>query len=276
MNTTQLTRQTVKLGHRQRATTAQVWLGGTGPALVLLHGAWGGARAHWMPVWEALARHHRLVVPELPGIVSASGSGDAKGHYADYGDWVVDVMDAVQVEQAAIVGNSFGATVAWYVAVQHPARCRSLVLVDGGPPPMLPRWLRVLMLNSALARRVAMARLSRSVFGRQALTDGFHDPDSVPDEVRYTLGSPDERTVAHMLGMALRSGVPSALPTQPTLVVWGAQDRLPQSDPDAGRELQRRIPGARFVEIPEAGHLPQVEQPQRFLDEVMPFIALAG
>lgn len=276
MNTNLLSRQTVKLGHRQRGTTGQVWVGGSGPAVVLLHGGWAGARAHWSPVWEALARHHRVIAPELPGVVPDTGSGDAKGHYADYADWVVDLMDALQCESAVVVGNSLGATIAWYLAIQHPARCRALVMVDGVPPPPLPGWLRFLLLNSALARHVAQRRLRREAYSRQALESAFHDDSKVPDEIRYALGTADERTIAQALAMVLRSAVPASVPRQPALVVWGAQDRVPRAEPAVGRELHERLPGSRLALIEQAGHLPQVEQPQAFLEAVMPFVALAG
>jgi 2-hydroxy-6-oxonona-2,4-dienedioate hydrolase len=277
MNSQLFSRQTVKLGHRQRATLAQVWTGGSGPPLVLLHGAWGGARAHWLPVWDTLARHHRVIAPELPGIVRDSGSGDPKGHFADYGDWVVDMLDALQVEQAAVVGNSFGATVAWYLAVQHPARCGALALVDGGPPPPLNGLLRGLLLNSGLLRRLALSQVRQRVYSLAAMKSAFHDASKVPDEIRYALGSPDERLVAQMLGMALRSAVPSARPQQqPVLVMWGAEDRLAGNHADAGRALHERLPGSRIALIEQAGHLPQVEQPQAFVAAQLPFVALAA
>jgi 2-hydroxy-6-oxonona-2,4-dienedioate hydrolase len=98
----------------------------------------------------------------------------------------------------------------------------------------------------------------------------------VPDEIRYALGSPDERLVAQMLGMALRSAVPAARPQQPALVVWGADDALQGSHPEVGRALHERLAGSRLVVIDKAGHLPQVEQPQAFLDALLPFIALSG
>lgn len=275
MNPQTLSRQSVKLGHRQRATMAQVWIGGSGPPLLLLHGAWAGARAHWLPVWDTLARHHRVIAPELPGIVRDSGSGEPKGHIADYADWVVDLLDALQVDKAAVAGNSFGAAVAWYLAVQHPARCQALALVDGGPPPPLNDLLRTLLLNSALLRRLALSRLRQRVYSLAALRHAFHDASKVPDEIRYALGSPDDRVLSQMLAMALRSAVPSALPRQPVLVVWGTEDRLEGSEPDAGRALHERLPGSRLALIEHAGHLPQVEQPQAFLDALLPFFALA-
>jgi len=271
-----MTKTSVKLGHRQRATSAHVWTGGSGPAVVLLHGAWAGARAHWAPVWDTLARHHRVIAPELPGIVPDSGSGDPRGSYAEYADWVTDLMDALQCDSAHVVGNSLGATIAWYLAVQHPGRSRSLTLVNGAPPPPMAGWLRFVLLNSALMRSLAHARVRKTMFSRAALQAGFAKDERVPDVVRYGMGAPDERQIHHLLAMGLRSRVPVAVPRQPTLLLWGAQDRLPLHTPAYARELQARVPGARLELVDDAGHLPQVEQPERVAEAMLAFMGLNG
>jgi len=256
-------RHTVALGHRERGQTAQVWRGGSGSPVVLLHGAWAGARAHWAPVWERLAERHTVIAPELPGFFP--GSGELKSTYADIADWVAEVIDVAQCGPAAVVGNSFGACIAWHVALQHAERCRALVLVDGGPPAPLPGWLRW-ALSSTPLQGLAAAQLLKRVFGPSALSTGFSDPSRAPPEVQRALQSPDPALVKQLLRMFLRSGVPAGTPPQPTTIVWGADDRLPQSDVTAARALQARLHGARLEVIEKAGHLPQAEQPERFAE----------
>ena len=263
-------RHTLKLGHRERGMTAQVWQGGSSSPVLLLHGAWAGARAHWSPVWEMLAERHSVIAPELPGFFE--GSGERKPTYADYADWVAEVIDVLQCGPVAVIGNSFGACIAWYLALRHGAQCRALVLVNGGPPEPLPRALRWLLANSMLLQGLARRHLQKKVFSTEALATGFADPARAPDAVRYGLGAPDAGLIAHLLRVYLRSGVPAAQPAQPTLVVWGAQDRLPESDVNAGRKLHERLPGSHFEVIEQAGHLPQVEQPQAFLRCVAPLL----
>ncbi|MEW6705734.1 MAG: alpha/beta hydrolase [Pseudomonadota bacterium] len=263
-------RETIILGHRERGMTAQVWRGGSGTPVLLLHGAWAGARAHWSPVWDALAQRHTVIAPELPGFFE--GSGERKSSYADYADWVAEVLDTLQCGPALVVGNSFGACIAWYLALRHAARCRALVLADGGPPPPMPHALRWVLAHSMLLQRLVRAQMVRRVFGREALATGFADAQRAPDAVRYALGSPDQGLVAHLLRVYLRSAVPQALPQQPALVVWGAQDRLPQCDVSAGRQLHERLPGSRLAVIEQAGHLPQVEQPAAFLQALEPLL----
>lgn len=263
-------RSTVQLGHRERNMTGLAWQGGEGSPVVLIHGAWAGARAHWSPVWDALAQRHRVIAPELPDFFP--GSGEAKHSYADYADWVAEVMRSLGCEPAVVVGNSLGATIAWTLAARHPEACKALVLVDGGPPPVLAPWLRWMMVRTPL-RRVVQKQMNRQVFGREALATGFADPAQAPAEFRNSLRSPDLSLASHLMDVFLNSTPPAQPPRQPTLVVWGAQDRLPHSDVEAGRSLHQQIPGSRFVAIEGAGHLPQVEQPQRFLQAIEPSLA---
>lgn len=269
MPTESMQRHTVTLGHRERGKTAQVWQGGSGTPVLLLHGAWAGARAHWSPVWAPLAERHTVIAPELPGFFP--GSGEAKATYADLADWVAEVLRVLQCAPAVVIGNSFGACIAWHVAALHAPACRALVLVDGGPPPALPTALRWALAHTPL-QRVARAQLLRRVFGPEALHTGFCDPVRAPEEIRRTLQTPDRALVDHLARMFIASRRPAARTVQPTLIVWGAQDRLPQSSLADGQRLQAQMPGSAFVPIPDAGHLPQVEQPQRFLQAVLPFI----
>jgi pimeloyl-ACP methyl ester carboxylesterase len=263
-------RQAITLGHRERGTLAQTWLAGAGRPVLLLHGAWAGARAHWSTVWDALAVSHRVIAPELPGFFPHSG--EPKHHYEDYADWAAELLDSLGSEPAVVIGNSFGACVAWYLAMRHPERCRALVLVDGGPPPPIAPWLRALLSNTPL-RRLVRRRMLQDVFGPKALRTGFAHRDRAPSEVQHALHSGEADQVDHLIQVFLRSAVPAGTPSMPTTVVWGEQDHLPQSDLAAGRALQSSLPGSRFEAIADAGHLPQVEQPERFLQAIAPAIA---
>ncbi len=263
-------RRTITLGHRERGMTAQVWQGGSGSPVVLLHGAWAGARPHWQPVWDRLAERHTVIAPELPGFFP--GSGEQKGSYADYADWVDEVMATLQCRPAAVVGNSFGATVAYALALRHADSCNALVLVDGGPPPPLPGLLHWLFLNTPL-RRLAVNESLKRVYGPEALQTGFADPARAPSEVQRALQSPDGGMVAHLVRVYLRSAPPKVWPKQRSLVIWGEQDRLPQNGLAAGQHLHQQLGGSAFAAIAGAGHLPQVEQPEAFLQALMPFLA---
>jgi len=108
-----------------------VWVGGTGPLLVLMHGA-GDQAGTWARIIPDLLPHHRLAVPDLPG----HGDSEPAGGPLSVGtirDGVVEMLaDIAGDEPAVLVGNSLGAWVAMLLALRQPAAVRRLVLVNGG------------------------------------------------------------------------------------------------------------------------------------------------
>ena len=101
---------------------------GTGPPLVLLHGA-GDNALDWRWVLPALARTHHVYAPDLPG------SPESARPAADYSPafferFVAGFLDALGIERAVMVGNSLGGLVALRLALSEPARIGTLVLVD--------------------------------------------------------------------------------------------------------------------------------------------------
>lgn len=254
--------------------TAQVWTGGQGDGvpLVLLHGAWAGAAPHWSGIWDRLAAERRVVAPELPGL--GAPSTDPPGTVAAYAEWVLRVMDATAVDRAVVVGNSFGASIAWCAAATAPARVAAVVLVDGAPGPGLPMWLRRALAAPPL-RRALTAMFRRNVYSHSTAARAFADARNVPPEVDAVLHDPHPAPLDVVTEVVLASEPCPAPTTRDVLLLWGDADRLSGSSVRAAQRLQRRIAGSQLVVVSGAGHLPQVEQPDavvtaltRFVDRV--------
>src|SRR5215216_4493606 len=101
---------------------------GTGPPLVLLHGA-GDNALDWRWVMPALAANHRVYAPDLPG------SPDSARPAADYSPafferFVAGFLDASGIERVAVAGNSLGGLIALRLALSEPARVTALILID--------------------------------------------------------------------------------------------------------------------------------------------------
>jgi pimeloyl-ACP methyl ester carboxylesterase len=248
---------------------ARVWVGGDGEALVLLHGGWGGARPHWSTVWDRLAEAGRVVAPELPGL---GDEGPGLGSLSAYAAWVRRVLDRVGVATAWLVGNSFGAALAWRLASGDVGRCRGLVLVNGGPPPGMPGAVRRLAATGP-ARRLLTAVFRRNAISPATHERGFADPRLVPDELVPVFHQRHPRQLDVVVGVVLADDPPGPRPQVPTLLLWGADDRLAGSTAKAADKLRRSLPGAELVVIPGAGHLPQVERPDDFVAAVARFVA---
>ena len=209
-----------------RGRRAQVFRGGRGPSLLLIHGGWGGAAAHWEPVFAPLAEGYDVIAPDLPGFVD----GDATDLRSvdDYADWLVALLDVLGVQRAACVGNSFGASVAWSLACRHPERCGALVLVNGFPMPRTPRLLRAL---GALgpARALLGQFLRFSAFSPRALAQAFVDPANIPASLHRLSAAAHPEPAERMVDAFIRGGTALDPPKARTLLLWGAADRLRQS-----------------------------------------------
>lgn len=246
-----------------RGKSIELREGGEGPPLLYLHGA---GIYIWMPVHDRLAARRRVVLPVHPGFGDSEGFDEIE----DMEDLVfhtVDVMDELGLERADVVGLSLGGWLAAELALRHPARVKRLVLVDaaGTRVPGVSRG------------NIFMAPVARA---RELL---FHDPKSTlamtlmpdvppPDRLETILRG--REAAARLLWhphvayrkLTSRLGRIAA----PTLVVWGADDRLIPLP--YGQAYADGIPGARLVVIDRCGHLPPIERPERFADVVLTFL----
>ncbi len=233
-----------------------VWRGGTGPVLVLLHGA-GDQAGAWAQVVPALHERYRLIVPDLPG---HGGSGPPAGPL-DVGTVLAGVEVLLQREAggggATVVGNSLGAWIACLAARARPELVRRLVLVNGGPlqgsyggPSLQPR-------NRAEARR-----LMESLMGPPGRLVPWFVLDDV---VRRARIGPIARLAAtadrmHRWVMTEEDLAGLSVPVE---LVWGAEDGL--FPPAYAERLRAAFPSARLHLIPGCGHVPQRQCPRAFL-----------
>jgi len=225
---------------------------GSGPALVYLHGPWGLV---WDPFLDALARDFTVYAPEHPG--TSPGVPDDIYHVDTLWDLVLcydELLEKLDVEQAAIVGHSFGGMVACEVAATAPRRARHLVLIDPigfwrEAEPVV-NWAEVELPH--LARRI------------------FRDPDG--DAAKRLLGTAEDPEARVRITWAMGATGKFIWPIPdkglkkrihrvkaPTLVVWGKEDSF--VPPVYADEFTRRIAGARLHTVEQAGHAPHLEQP---------------
>lgn len=253
--------------HVEQALTppARYHEGGQGEPLLLLHGGWGGAQLHWSRVWDRLAGHFRVIAPDLPGLGWLEEPPCRS--VSDYVTWLVALLDALGVERVLCVGNSFGATLAWSFAGRVPERCGGLVLVDGFPMPRTPApllWLGRRPRGEALLRRLFL-RLS---YTPHALERAFADVRNVPPELRRNLTEHAHELVAHFTPIIVAGDGPPP-PKQVPLLLWGAQDRLRESTLHVARRVHASLPGSTLRVIPGAGHFPQLEAPDTFVEALL-------
>jgi pimeloyl-ACP methyl ester carboxylesterase len=258
---------------------------GSGPALVLIHGITSSAQT-WRPVFDRLAERHDVVAPDLQGHgLSAKPRGDySLGAHAS---GIRDLLLAIGVDRATVVGHSLGGGVAMQLAYQFPERCERLVLVDsGGLGRGVSALLRAATLPGAelvlpvLAHRVV--RDATGIVGRAAGRLGIGPGHKLhgPEDGLAALGDPQSRraflntarSVIEPTGQKVSATDRLYLSAQmPSLIVWG--DRDPIIPARHGQRAHGLMPGSRLEVFEGAGHFPFHDDPERFIGLLEEFIS---
>lgn len=238
--------------------------------IVLLHGAWGGASLHWSGIWGPLSERFRVVAPELPGF--GHGSDEGPLTVPAFAAWVAELLAALGLERAWLVGQGFGGAVGWQLATTAKERARGLVLLNGGPPPPQP-WLIRKFFERGFARAFIRHALRNGIFGPKAIERGFSDPARAPAELRALIAQRDAPQLGVLVQTILRGGATEDEPRVPVMMIWGEADRLPGTDSCAMDRLVDAGNAPRFETLPGAGHLPQVEAPAAVVERIFSFVA---
>jgi pimeloyl-ACP methyl ester carboxylesterase len=237
---------------------------GRGRPLLFLHPGIGLDRN--APVLDRLAERARVIAPSHPGF-GASEQPPSFNTIDDLAYFYLDLLDELDLKDAAVVGVSIGAWIAAEMAVKSTARLSHLVLANAvGIKPG--------------------GRESRDI------ADIFAVTEKQFNEIAYCDPKRAERDYTKMADAELRIVARNREATAryawspymhdpklkrrlhrirtPTLFLWGTSDRILSED--YGRAYCAAIPGARFETIERAGHFPHVEQPDEFARKVFAFI----
>ncbi len=251
---------------------------GAGYPVVFIHGSGPGvsAYANWRLTMPVLSAGFRVVAPDLVGF---GFTERPRGFVYGMDGWVahlVGVMDALGIERAHLVGNSFGGALALALAIRHPQRVNRLVLMGSvgvpfqitpgldavwGYQPSLEAMRRLIGMFSSDSRRVddELARIRYEASIRPGFQESYEAMFPAPRQ-RWVdaMASPEQ---------AIR-----ALPHE-TLVIHGRDDRvIPLSN---AYKLLELIPHSQLHVFSRCGHWTQIEQAARFTRLLMDFFAEA-
>ena len=251
--------------------------------MVLLHGI-AGTSATWDAVIPRLAEHYDVIAPDLLGHgESAKPHGDySLGAYANV---VRDLLEALGMGRATIVGHSLGGGIAMQFAYQFIERCERLVLVSSGGlgrevhpllrAATLPGAEAVLpWLSTAGSRGVGALVHALRLLGVRASADldetwrsfvSLEEPAARRAFIQTVRGVMDHggQRVSANERLYLAEGLP-------TLIVWGEKD--PLIPVRHAREAHERMAGSRLEIFPDAGHFPYRDDPERFVSVLVDFI----
>jgi 2-hydroxy-6-oxonona-2,4-dienedioate hydrolase len=243
--------------------------------VILIHGVGSRADRFRLNVDPLGAAGFRAIAVDLPGHGLAQ-----KGHLPYsvpyYAAFLLDLMTALDVERASVVGTSLGGHIGAWAAVQEPSRIRSLVMV--GTLGVVPLGLDT---RTAISRSIAVrsrdgieAKLNFVLEQTELIT-----PSWIEEEYRinnspgateafeelsdYFLNRVDDDVVGEQLS-AVADGLS-------TLFVWGAQDRMVTLD--VARAAQEVLKATPLVMLQRAGHVPYLERPEAFNDVTARFLS---
>jgi 3-oxoadipate enol-lactonase len=245
--------------------------GGRGAPLILVHGFPVDGRM-WEQQQEAPAAERRVLVPDLKGF-GRSPLPRENHSIEDHARDVADFMDAHAVSRGIVCGFSMGGYVALAFAALFPWRLSGLILAD-----------------TKAGSDLGQARDARTANAQRVLGEGL---TFLADDMLFkllteqTLASDEElaRRIWSLMVNQRGEGVASALLAMrdrpdrtdllpriecPTLVVVGSEDVI--TPPREGKNMAELLPNGRYVEIPEAGHMANVEQPFLFNRALLDFL----
>ena len=244
---------------------------GAGEVLLLIHGM-GGSSSSWREIVPKLAKKYRVIAPDLLG----HGQSDKpRGDYSlgAFAVWLRDLLDALDIPKATVIGHSLGGGVAMQFAHQHRDYCQRLVLISsGGLGADVGRTLRILSLPGA--ELVLPLIASRPAIKTGNALRSWLSSDQGPTRFSETLrahASLSNRENRQAFLRTLRSVVDHrgqavcALNRLhfhvdlPALIISGEQDRvIPAAH---ARAAHNALPNSRLHVIPGVWHHPQVERP---------------
>jgi pimeloyl-ACP methyl ester carboxylesterase len=257
---------------------------GSGPPVVLIHGMLNSS-SHWQSVALSLAREHTVLAPDL------IGHGDSAAPRGDYSlgahaASIRDLMAAIGIDRATVVGHSLGGGVAMQFFYQFPQRVERLVLISSGGlghevSPMLrtaalpgvsallsairPRLLGAMWDAGARLR----AREVRAGVYVQAIARALRPLENAGARAAFlqTL-----RSVIDVHGQRVSATDRLyLLESMPTLIVWGERDHTIPIE--HGRLAHAAIPQSMFRTLPSAAHFPHLEDPDGLSAILREFIA---
>ncbi len=248
-----------------RGCKLHVQRAGQGAPLLFLHGAQGLNGSE--PGLEALALDFDVIAPDHPGF-GRSETSEIVDDVADLALFYLDLIDALGLDRVHLVGQCIGGWVALEMAIRSTARIKSLVLV-----------------SSAGIRIKGVPRADMFVCSEDDLLKLLFATGGA-DWLKSWRATPEQEDIydRNRAAAAKYSWSPRLCNPKlehwlhridiPTHIVWGAQDRV--IPPAYAAALKDKIAGASVATLADCAHLPHLEQPQAFADEVSGFIRRAA
>jgi len=260
-------------------------MGSGEPVFILLHG-FGASTFSWREVMVPLSEVGTVIAYDRPafGLTARPLAWEGENPYTQDSNiaLLLELMDAMAIQEAILVGNSAGGTLATAFTLTHPERVQALIEVDAVvyqtiPDSPLLYWL----INTPQLDHIGplIARRLGANAGEDFLESAWHDLTKLESDPSIRAGYRKPLMVENWDLALWKYTQASRAPdftnrldqiAVPTLVITGKEDQIVPAE--ASRQLAADIPGAIYKEIENCGHLPQEECPKDFLEIIHQFL----
>ncbi len=244
---------------------------GSGPDIAILHSLLADRHA-FNPVLSQLAEHHRVTLFNLPGF-----QGSQSPVLALMDAYVATIQDGFQEfdlsADTILIGNGFGGTIALAFALAHPENISRLIVCDAAAqfPPQAKEQF------ATMARKVAEGGLGSiaEIAARRVFSPAYlaAHPEKIEERKQALLGIEPAAFQAACRILQETDLLPLLHHLRvPTLILCGSEDQA--TPPALNKQVAEGITGAQYVELAGCGHCPPLEQPEKFLEAIRPFVDL--
>lgn len=240
---------------------------GQGDTILLIHGSTGSIADWQESIVDQLAESHRVVAFDSYGFGLSERNNSFDYGYDLWTQQAKEVLDALEIERAVVVGHSAGALTAVNLAAKHPEKIRGVILTGHGltvdPAQMIPILPGIGELWTA----------QRTIIG-ETFSDSYREQAEAVHRIRGTRAAylsflRSQYSIAFLRNFMFSSvyediGVP-------VLQMHGALDQ--SQEIDSARDLSSRLSDTRFVAIEGSDHFIHIDEPDQWVDEVTKFMA---
>jgi 4,5:9,10-diseco-3-hydroxy-5,9,17-trioxoandrosta-1(10),2-diene-4-oate hydrolase len=257
---------------------------GEGAPLLLLHGGGPGATgaSNFIRNVPALAKHFRLIVPDMPGYGRSTKGIDRADPFGDIAATMLGLLDALGIDRVHALGNSLGGACALRLALDRPDRVDRLVLLGPGgidttqypPTDGLKHLLGYYAGEGPTREKVATFLREYLVFDGSAISDTVIDERFAASVDPETIANPPlqpPKDLSNALLLDLARDTRLTTHATPTLVFWGMEDRV--NRPSGARSLQEQMPNCDLYLFSRTGHWVQWERAAEFNAATIAFLS---
>ena len=247
--------------------------------IVLIHGT--ASSLHTFDAWTAgLVDERRVIRMDLPGYGLTGPFPDGNYAMENYVDFILHLLNALEVDQCVLAGNSLGGAIAWRVALAHPERIQKLVLIDAAGYPSQSESVPIAF---RIARWKGINRIFTFItprfLAKSSLKNVYADESKATKELvdRYfelSLREGNRQAYLDRMGLKRDPNIHEQIKTiqHPTLILWGEQDKL--IPVENAYRFQADLPNDTLVILENSGHVPMEENPDENLVALKAFLNL--